>query len=460
MASCEIHMTSTIHTRVFAVVESTVCGMVNFALALSNGAAMSRFRFCVKQVVEERLVLIRGTPPAGAQQHKRRVLAAFGQRGADIEARRLMLLAFANGDWRNETHIEHDLVPGGDGAEQEESVRCVIRVGLCNALCPARPRLYPRHRWTHADAVVDELGLLQTCSGILQHAFKKFVEMTDGCMVGRLASGGDAPQDAVLPANPGEMSIVSRDTCPAPPLEAETWAEANARDRQRAVNWFQSSPPNLGQLLLLRSAMEPLRVLMKRQLEMAAEEWEVEEQSKVARAVWQGLPAEGVRRYRVQVAADHSLEQEAFRQLALLFQEEQLWLSQPAECWVLRWRALAFSVMSHIGCAIEHYFVERHRQFPFRLFKILERPEAVQAIRAEAGQCPMMLDSWTAAVLADDPALNSEATQCKLQLAAVLAWTDIAGVEARHAAMRRRLVSRSCQCPTRSLEVLSAEHML
>eukprot|EP00959_Pyramimonas_sp_CCMP1952_P274447 5737106-Pyramimonas_sp.AAC.1 len=78
---------------------------------------------------------------------------------------------------------------------------------------------------------------------------------------------------------------------------------------------MKSNPAPLGQLVAIRLAMEPLRALMKAQVDMAARAWEAKHQALVAHALRESFSPLEVREYRLQVAADHTLGLDALRLL-------------------------------------------------------------------------------------------------------------------------------------------------
>ena len=69
---------------------------------------------------------------------------------------------------------------------------------------------------------------------------------------------------------------------------------------------------------------------------------------------------------------------------------------------------------------------------------------------------PCMLDDWTKDMIKHHPDLSGEVFQ-KLILTAMMAHFDMATIEAKHATVRRLLVSRSVQTHKRSFKDLSAE---
>jgi len=234
---------------------------------------------------------------------------------------------------------------------------------------------------------------------------------------------------------------------------APDWAVVNAKERVAAWRWLSQKP--IGFIILIRQAMEPLRVLLTSQLDMAADVWEVREQSKVAKALKAGQPIEGSRKYRLSIAADLELEGRCYQQLSIAFNEERLWRILPESCYTFEFRALTFRVLSRIGCLVEYYLRARHREWPFAIFRLLRAPAATPEVLAQK-PCPVRMDAWSASMLREHPTLSGPTFAAKLALTATMAFTDISRIEARHAALRRLLVGKSVQCPTLSVANLGS----
>eukprot|EP00959_Pyramimonas_sp_CCMP1952_P293695 6142581-Pyramimonas_sp.AAC.1 len=61
--ACEIHMVGTVHSKVFGLVEKHVKGLIHSSLSVNVGAAMTTFRRCVKQEVQNRVDILHGPLP-------------------------------------------------------------------------------------------------------------------------------------------------------------------------------------------------------------------------------------------------------------------------------------------------------------------------------------------------------------------------------------------------------------
>ena len=459
---CEVHMTAACHSKAFSLVDGHLSGLVNVALSLSHGAALSTFRQCLKDEVAARLQVLHGHPGREALEHKRNVLRLFLARGSNHVVRQALLWALPNGDWRNHA-IEYWI--RGPGSMQDRAVILrTLQTSLCNCLCPAKPPAYPRHRWTGADVACDCLGLLESCHGLLSSTYKRFMAAYSSrslrSSVGALGppAGLAGPQVVALPLmddserNAEDAAGLGEQKAPEAGGDPD-WAAVNARERVVAWRWLSQKP--LGFIILIRQAMEPLRVLLTSQLDMAADVWEVREQSKVAKAMKAGQPTEGSRKYRLSIAADLELEGRCYQQLSIAFNEERLWRILPECCYTFEFRALTFRVLSRIGCLVEYYLRSRHREWPFAIFRLLRAPAAAPEVLAQK-PCPVRMDAWSASMLREHPTLSGPTFAAKLTLIATMAFTDISRIEARHAALRRHLVGKSVQCPTLSVANLGS----
>ncbi len=98
-----------------------------------------------------------------------------------------------------------------------------------------------------------------------------------------------------------------------------------------------------------------------------------------------------------------------------------------------------------------------HVQFPVRLSLLIKHPELGPEMAADSNHC--MLDPFSLAMKKAHPQFTGEVFQEKLKVFALHQFTDISGVEARHASTRRNLVQRSCQTHVLDVADASAEYV-
>lgn len=478
--TCDIHKTARCYARTFSLLDSNVIGMIRCAMSLRNGGAMTRFRRCMREEIADRLEVKFGRPPVDATRHKKGLLKLFVSHGNNLHLRRLLLALCPNGDWRSD-RVEHYVQEGQADPRPRESILSHVTAGLITALCASQPALYPRHRWTGADLATDALGIMECCHRLLSTSYLRFaasyeprpraqrlLEASKALGTGWQSQPGtalallnheqprleeespDAPQDFL------EAHASSSDAPrSSPPGDSNTWATVNAHDRKLAVAWIMGRP--LGDLILQRQTMEPLRQLLASQFQVASEEWEQAQQARVATALCRGDSAEGVRTFPVCIAASCQDEERLLAEVALLFNQGTSWLHLPEECFNCNFRAKTFRCISRMACSVKQLLDHPHRQFPFRTFLLIGDPDlAGEMLRAP----PCLLDSWTSSLKTQHPTLRGSELHAKLQLTASTVWKDTSKIEARHATIRRLLTVASLQTHQMSLQELSAQWVL
>lgn len=463
---CEVHMTGTIFSKTFSFMEEDVAGLIHANLSVGLGAMMSKFRRCVKLEVASRVDIYHGAVPKPALDFKQVVIRLFLATAAEAEKKAIMLLASFTGDWRDTARIPVHV----DGTFMEgwprERVVALLQVVVVNSCCSAKFVPWNRHRWGGADCALDPVGMLECLHGLWRHAYRRFVR-TFGKGESALAAaeasvselgGGDQPA-AGHTDDAGDARAEGGDAG-TDPMDPASWAKINDRHRQRGDQWAATDP--MGRIVLMRLVMTPLRELLHAQFEMASGTWEVRQQAKVAKCLQDGLATEQARSYRLQVSANMLLERRALEQLHMLFARGVWWDIVPRQCYTLKFRCLCFRMLSRVGCMIEHYLREPHRQFPVRMFVLVDtnNPSLASDIRNEAAACPLLLDDFTQAMLKEHPSWHSCDFMVKLRMIALKARADITPIECRHASIRRILEGRSVQTHRLSLVDLGAEWVL
>lgn len=469
---CDIHRTASAHDKSFSLMPESVSGMIHCALAMRSGAALCRFRFCMRQEVESRFKVKHGRPSEAAKAYKVGVLRLFVSHGSRLGVRRLLLALCPNGDWRRE-EVEYYPPPGRPEQPVEVYMEHVTS-GLITALLAAQPSIYPRHRWTGADLATDCLGVMEACHHLLSTSFARFVAWFEPASRARrvLADARDstgqamptphALQDDVahLPraddqrAEPEAMTaaLVGEEQPSTAGIDQPAWAAINAAHRRLASAWLSGTP--LVDLLLMRLVMEPLRQLMAHQFQVASEAWEVDQRARLAKAILRdGGASFADRSYRLSVAAEGDEEAKCLSQLGQLFEQSALWDLFPRSASSVGLRALAFRLLSRAACAVRQLLSFPHEQFPVRLFKLLAHPDLASEL-VVVPDC--MLDAWSQELKRQHPTLRGADLEQKLFLVCMLGWRDISRVEAKHAAIRRQLKQASLQTRPQELRDLSA----
>ena len=186
--------------------------------------------------------------------------------------------------------------------------------------------------------------------------------------------------------------------------------------------------------------MQPLEALTKEMLVVSGHNWELKERAKAARCVLEDKPI--ARTYRLSLAADHILEDQFTGQLLHQFSTPDVWACVPEEALTLEFRAKSFRVLSKMGASVHQTVRHPHQQYPVRLYRLLNQPSEAAAIAAE----PICRkDPWTLQVQARHPTLEGGEVEAILHLHASVQSLDIAGIESRHASVRRQVVAQSVQ---------------
>ena len=231
-------------------------------------------------------------------------------------------------------------------------------------------------------------------------------------------------------------------------------AAFNSRNRRVASGWFAGLSE--GRLMLLRLIMEPLRRLLRNLLVVASEDWDLRQQSQAAERSLQGR--EPKRAFRVTVAASCSLEDECAAKAFQLLHNEEIWSVLPSDSLVESEALLAFKMLSQLVCSLHEKVRAPHQETPTSIFGLLDDPDAAGRLAA-IPEC--LLDSWSKDFLAKHAGgLTSKKALAILATLAHLTYKDISGVECRHAAIRRWLVSRSVQTHVMDFRHLSCEWVL
>ena len=162
---CNVHKIARTLQKVTLLMKEHIAGLLHFALAFETASSMSQFRAALSQVIAARpLVVHRGQPPAHVREYQEFCLNLFGHTGSKQEAKRYLIRAVVNGDWRRRDCLEY-YVPAGV-ADNHDELHNTIRQGLLVALTSKVFSKYPRHRWLGCDTATDEIGLLECIHGL------------------------------------------------------------------------------------------------------------------------------------------------------------------------------------------------------------------------------------------------------------------------------------------------------
>eukprot|EP00971_Amphidinium_carterae_P352130 6492445-Amphidinium_carterae.1 len=477
---CEIHATSRAFHKTFDTnVPEHITGLIRCALSLRVGGAMTSFRQSLREIISERVHIYYGRASDTARMHRHHCLSLFLDGSSNALLHRYLLSALPNGDWRCTSEVQVFLPIDMQHKVVKKDLVATLTDGLLMALTSRKPALFVRHRWSGCDQAVNELAILEACHGLLSACYAKFLQKLTR------KGGSTASASSSKPANeeyPNSNQALSMDmpwtlpnvddARPVPevphdhpdePAQAQDVMEQcersrsaaeNAKDKQYADQWLQSSPFSF--LVLIRLSMQPLLELFNKQFLVSSEGWEREQQALAAQArmTSQTRPA---RQWMMTVAAQHILEDGYFKKLQHIFLDSPIWTLVAEKDITVSLNALAFRLLAKQGSLIYEDIMRPHKRFPYKLFTLLHNPEKAALLAAEK-EC--LLDNFSKALLHKYPGYDGEELLQVLEAHAQKCSTSTSGIEARHGSIRRVLLTRSAQTHTMPFADLSAEWLL
>ena len=351
---CDVHRTSLVHGKTLSLLDDNVRGVLRCALSLRNGAALSRFRRCLKDEIASRLQIIPGRPPVEAVAYKKAALRLFVAHRKNLAVRRVLLAVSPNGDWRAQQvqyYVGAHLEPQAD----RDSVLTHLTSGLLTPLLSSRPGLYPRawidsvgprhgpehHRYRVASctapstspSLAGEVGVagLHDDEGLQALAVAHAAPVVDEITESGLAAGAAAGCSADDPSQDPRANEAGFDS-----------ATINAINQREAAAWSFNALPR-----------SRLRQLPRSQFRTASAQWEEEQQCAAAQALEQGRGSWQAWEYRITIARYGAPGGRASsNKFYALWFEPQLWALLPPKSLTVSFRALSFSVISRAHCAI------------------------------------------------------------------------------------------------------------
>ena len=466
---CDIHCLAICHQRAFQDLMPThITGLVRTALCLRFQHTRALFRESLLEELASRpFRLVVGVCPQEAADHRHRCIQVLiAGVGKDLEDA-VLLLAWVNGDWRNETGLEHYWHPSRGAPPGERAARDMFNTAILTALASKRPRCWPQHRWTGFGEAVSDISILHAVHGLLKPTFARLL-----AKMGELksTSGGAAaeecvPEEEVVPPTQLEQDmpvmvglIPVEDAAAAVPADTApqnlggqgdpSGARQNAKDRRMAWQWLQGDP-FMG-LLKMAIALGPLERVRHLHFGVAGQEWEMRQKAKAADLVLRGEASQ--REYRLQLAAEGLLEQEFQGHLLSTFKDDSRWGLLPTGALSVAERSESFRLLSRIGAAIAQLLAQPHSLYPVKLCPGLGREMAAEP------NC--LKDDWTLKLQTEYPQLEGAELQAILRVQASHQALDISTIESRHASIRRQVVCKSVQTWRLSLAQLSAEWLI
>ena len=457
---CEVHITALIHKKTLPdFFGEDITGILHTGLALRTAATMDKFRRALRDEILDTLTIKAGCPPAEATRFRSHMIDVFVSRGKNAIKKRLILSTLPNGDWQRRDVVE--VYWTSPGHVNVAALSNVISFTLVHVLAGTMFTVYPQHRWSGADLAIDQVSIIDACHGLLGRAFSRMMQTM-----------GEHPDDEQRSTAPVASPVlpllqnVAQAAAGGPPLmtpvatateEDQITAEANKAYRGSAFTYLQKS--FLWRRILLRIVLEPLRVLLERQFEIADHDWEKKQQHKVMIAKAEGRALRGSRDYRSTIAASGVLEKDVKDAYTRILTSPSVFPAMPQDAFTVAGRALAFKSASRASCVAEQLLALRHRLLPCSPFVLIREPQRAPEIHrqmADHRECKGgYLDAWSAKLHSDfgsPEALSSDRCHARLVAASVVQFHDIAPVEACWASVRRSCVASSVQTWVRDWE--------
>ena len=475
---CQLHIVARCFSKSFDLAHLDISGMVNLSLCLGVGGQMQAFRKALVQVIQERLVIVRGSPPPEAREFRSHMLDVFCSKGRNLAIRRFLLEHYATGDWRKVDTFEVYMAPV---IEIDEAV---VTANVCKAMALALTgslfRTYPRHRWVGADQTLDQIGLAECVHGLASAAFRK-MHVLSGDHKGRTSTAAQRP-DSSLPTSMGgatsSMHVGAAPSgVPAPPAaqplpppdeegpeetaadvpddyrdeESVGYSAANAAALKKAGTWLESSP--LHRLLTMRLCMKPLTDLLDAHLVRASDAWETEQRA--AAAATDENTSVG-RKCRVLEYLQLVSEGQFFQELSQLLHKDR-WRHIDVAHHHLEFQSWVFKLISRMGALVHELMVLPTQRYPMQLFSIVLDPQA-GASKVQAAQA-CELDDFSSGFIKtfQNEGVDSEAALAVLQAVALCIPTDTVGIEWGHGRVSRLIKAQSQQTQSPSMGFVNGQ---
>lgn len=205
----------------------------------------------------------------------------------------------------------------------------------------------------------------------------------------------------------------------------------------------------------MRLALAPIENIMHEALRVSAERWNRAQMATAAKG--------GDRQTLLGICNSMVLETKADNLLSQLFEDPSRWQLLPAYARTVAIRTSLLQIVAAIGCCLRLYLIDHHSNYPFKTFGWLQHPEGLRAALGEE-TCRKRLDRWTSSWVAwwegSEEGLDSPAAVADLRACSLLSFVDNAAIEARHASIRREIVTLATQTHAKNFQDTSGRFVL
>ena len=475
---CTVHRCSTCTKSALNLLEGHVSGVLAIGLCCQMAGCTKQLRKHLSDIISERLEVKVGPPQC--QEYRNQVYelrlqsidtAKTGKKKSDKlphlpKRQQLILNYFLNGDIESKDLVHWSPIP-----VKRSEVLAAFQKYVVGALIPHRcPRLQ-RGNFLGHERSFTWVALLALHHQLLEAVMTRFCRFAQEVpsQVGASAAGSKSVKPTFSAQESwqelmkqrskqtqvSDAARVERPHLQELPEQTPTvldqhdnfdpdidWAEQNKANQRKAAAYAASNPGPILFLLLL--ALRPIERLMSDFIYLSSDDWDEHQQIAQAQS--------GKRSFRV-CELLHGKQ-------TLLFLDSISKLLLRPPCWLpyqslnSACKTLMFRLLSREASAVQHYMVDIHKGFPFKLFDILDG-NAAGVLATETclrdDLATSFLQQFTEQELQERKALNM------LSSLAHCISVDILQIEARHSAARRLSVAKSCQTWTLQFELLSAE---
>ena len=417
-------------------------GLIHMALWLQSGASYTNFKKVFIAELQKRPVKVYlHACSAQASAHRERCVKAFGPEPRTEPRRavwvRVLSEKIMNGSWQSHA-IEHHCSPSCCRSLQETHQK--LEFFTKKILRMMRPCVFQKNNWRDWHRGLKFFGLLQGMHGLLQSAF-----------VSANASGASAEEvmgASYLPADGRGHQQAAQDPTGQDAAQQREQRQHHLRESLK----FLASPDVAAQwhryVQILVQALRPERELMREVLFLTSGEREVEVQG-------------DFQANSFNVIALHSQKHvHGMMQLALVN-------ANTPDVWPLgigdseKYRSDMFRLMWRSPATVYQLVTVRTRNYPYRLFSLLDPQASRHELAAEIlASRPCLHDDLTKSILREFHTPELLAGQRCLQLLAALGMNVVGatfGTERLHSRNKRR-VSGVTQTNVKEVHSIAATH--
>ena len=486
---CEIHMSTGASGKGLSLMDHIVTTLIRTALSLRLGGWMRVFRRCMLEEVFATLEVLEGAPLAEATAHRRKAMGMFLKVGGHSRKQRAILACLPNGDWRLTDRVQVFVPPNTEW--DRLTISLMVAKALVTALAGSNFKVFNRNRWTNNDAAVNQFGLLESCHMLFTRSYKRWLLAVgyDGPLKHLLVEAAAA--DPLVPPVPAAALAMLEDAAADAPGEHADADDAigegrgeddvgeagayrnevddmelavlaglpeatdhkvmNAKHRAAGAAWVLQGCP-LRDLVVARVTIEPSMAMLRRQLHVASNKWEVQQDQILAGGDVQR------RDYRLLVCARGEMDTMFSRHQMHLFWSPALLSVVPAAARTEEMACLSFRMAARVGAEHERLLASRHRKPPFTLFLATQSRQVAQQLQATYRSKPCLLDSFSREFM-DAHSLENADALAILRAIMAISHVDTALIECWHAWSRRVTTRLGTQTHRPSQSDVFARHV-